>query len=213
MKGSASGTVDKPFTKIGEHSDFDRLNSVGGVKNEISAFLKHYVKGGRAKAEARFDGPNRAEAKSVALACLQESQAFVLDLHAFMSDFYDEMVTNADPNDAEKSAESEAWTVESFTSCIRSVLAAGASEIFTDDSGSRIGLVLWGYLRAHKLMREFRKDSFRQHPAVAATLMLHAFSSKTSTAIMASLQAEFLELSKAMKLIKITADKALELAR
>jgi hypothetical protein len=61
-------------------------------------------------------------------------------------------------------------------------------------------------------MREFQKESFRRHPTVAATLMLHAFSSKTPAASITSLRAEMAEMNKSSKLVKVTADKALDLA-
>jgi hypothetical protein len=164
--------------------------------------------------EARFHGPNHADARSVALACLEESRQFVQDMHSFMSDFYLEMVATSGVEQA-----AEAWTLTCKIiggifyqlHLVRSV-AAGAHEVGTVESGKRIGLVVWGSPKAHKMMREFQKESFRRHPTVAATLMLHAFSSKTPAARIISLRAEMAEIIKASKLVKVTADKALEMA-
>jgi hypothetical protein len=210
MKGP--GTAAKPLTKLESFKQWDHNDGVGGVKNEIAAFLQRQVKAETTKIRTRFANANELEAKTVALACLQESRAFIAELHLFMSEFYTELVASESPD-------SEAWTLTCKLvhgifhqlHLVRSV-AAGVSDIGADNTGRRIGLVLWGSLQAHRVMREFSAAQFRRHPTIASTLMLHLFASNVSEAKVTGLQSEVAELTKALKITKAEASKALDLA-
>jgi hypothetical protein len=210
MKGG--GTVDKPLTKIPTPKDWDNNDGFSGLKNEITQFLNQQVPGSEQSIEARFAGPNHVKAKNVALACLHESKAFIEELNDFISAFYREMESHSGGQGA------EAWTLTCklvkgifFELNLVRIIAARASDVEADDKGRRIGLILWGTLRAHKLMREFRKSRFRRHPTVAPTLTLHTFTTRVSAEMMAQLQAEVAALTKLVKDNKTNADKALDL--
>jgi hypothetical protein len=69
-------------------------------------------------------------------------------------------------------------------------VAAQAASIGLDEPSRRIGLLLWGTLQTHKLMKEFIDARFRRHPTVAANLMLHLASIQVPSSKFEELQAE-----------------------
>lgn len=210
MKGP--GTVDNPLTKIPNHDAWDHGDGQGGLKNEISHFLVRQVEASEQAIEARFQGYEQAAVKRVAIACLQESNLFIQELCNFITSFYNEMVTTSNGQFE------ESWTLTCklvkgifFELNLVRTIAARAPDIL-DDMTRRVGLLLWGTLRAHKVMREFKTAQFRRHLSLAPTLMLHLFKTRVPVSIIKKMQTEVSELAKSTKLSKVTADRALEMS-
>jgi hypothetical protein len=88
------------------------------------------------------------------------------------------------------------------------VITQGAADVPAEDTGRRIGLVLWGTLRAHKLMREFIAAKFRRHPKITLCLMLHLFTMRPPPSTMKGVQAEVAILIKQGKATQVTAEAA-----
>jgi hypothetical protein len=213
MKGA--GTIDKPLSKLTNHLEWDHGDGSGGLKNEIGRFLDRTCPGAEENIRQRFHGPNNYEARSVALECLRRAQSFILEMNTFISTFYSEMTnTSGGQHDI------ESWiltckiikVVFYELNLVRAV-AARASDVTTEEGGRRVALVLWGTLRAHKLMSAYSAAKFRRHPSVAPCLMLHLFTTRTSPAVLKNLQSELASTAKTLKVTQGNADKALLLAR
>jgi hypothetical protein len=96
-----------------------------------------------------------------------------------------------------------------------SAIAQGAADVPAGGghTSRHIGLVLWGTLRAHKLMSEFIAAKFWRHPKIAPCLMLHLFTTRPLPSIMKGVQTEVAILIKQGKAAQVTVEAALRLAK
>jgi hypothetical protein len=215
MTGAVS--ADKPLTRIKTSKEWDLGDGSTGLKNEISTFLDGSVEGMEQRIENRFHGHVSYSARRVATDCLHASRDFITEMNAFISSFYSEITHSC------VGKEEESWALLTlkmisvvFTQLkLVRAIAQGAADVPAEDTtGRHIGLVLWGTLRAHKLMREFIAAKFRRHPKIAPCLMLHLFTTCPPPSItMKGLQAEITILIKTGKATQVTAEAALRLAK
>jgi hypothetical protein len=212
MTGAAS--ADKPLTRIKTPKEWDLGDGSTGLKNEISTFLDGSVEGMGQRIDNRFHGQSSYSARRVATDCLHASRDFITEMNVFISFFYSEMTHSG----VGKEEESWALTLKMISVVFTQLklgraIAQGAADVPAEDTGRRIGLVLGGTLRAHKLMREFIAAKFRRHPKIAPCLMLRLFTTRPLPSIMKGVQAEVSILIKTGKATQVTAEAALRLAK
>jgi hypothetical protein len=212
MSGPAS--ADKPLTRIKTPKDWDVGDGQAGLKNEITKFLTGAMEGIEQKIDARFHSASSATARRVALDCLRESKDFIMEMSYFISEFYGEMTHSG------VGKEDESWAltckmikVVFFELNLVRAVAQRACDIDVEETGRRVGLILWGTLRAHKLMREYLANKFRRHSTIAPCLLLHLFTTRPPAGVMKSLQAEVVLVTKTVKAAQVAAETALRLAK
>ena len=71
---------------------------------------------------------------------------------------------------------------------------------------------MWASLQAHRVMQEYTASNFRGHPHVAPVVTLHLYAHRVPRGLHTALEGKFNAMVRDVKAIKVTSDKALQVA-
>ncbi|KAL7468880.1 hypothetical protein ACHAXS_009126 [Conticribra weissflogii] len=169
---------------------WDAGDGVVGTLNRINQTLSMRIESIRSNIERVLEG--HSVGQSLCLEMLTVTQTFWRELCAEINEFRRFLLTSsygAEPYSAE--AKEQCWTVilkmlrVFFSELRRARLVAEQA----NQSVHPTALYLWGTLEAHRVMEEFRRCSFRDHPKVYPQIVVHLFKTYVSKASAASMLA------------------------
>ena len=169
------------FTSLKTHDQWNNGDGVSGTWNRIEDGLEDVAASYESSIEHRLEG--YPDAQFLCKELLRASMDFLRKKSTFMSDFYRNLKVTAFGSETPGDAGSKmCWRV--VTTCLRvffqelrsaRVVAENAFN-YPDRANA---LYLWGVVQAHRVMKEFVKHNFSEHPAFHPKLLQFLF--KTST--------------------------------
>jgi len=118
-----------------------------------------------------------AEASSLAKELLYRSKKFVNELSNFMSqDFH---FWKAKGYDKTSSWELTCCSVRRLYEDIHQVRIIARDVRDLEDAGSTAALVLWATIRSHKIMEDYSRRNFYEHPSISAVIARHLAANHT----------------------------------
>ena len=184
-KGSDSSltTNSRALAGVPKFVDFHPPSGREGIHQRIL----DYVKDGRKTIEQAIGElfAFGSEPSSVSKELLLLSKTFWDDLCHWMVRYHREIKEESD------ASEHEVWVLISH--CVRAVFKSLRDARAPGRATNTAGGMLWGTLRAHEVMREYRAHEFSGHPKIALILHEHLIRFSTPRSKFDSLQLEFSE--------------------
>mmetsp|Transcript_10104 Transcript_10104/g.14571 ORF Transcript_10104/g.14571 Transcript_10104/m.14571 type:complete len:742 (-) Transcript_10104:1161-3386(-) len=183
VKEGATTKYNLPAVK--NYKEFNPQDGVSGVKDFVVNGLDDLDRQVQGEISDTFDPSGQLEAKALALDMHTQSRRFILEMCAWMDQFYHELVESSE------STPEEAW--ELLSSIVRKMFEvirvprAGAATAARDKNAlNRSSTILWSLIQSHRVMKDLMEARFRNHTSIAPVIILHVFRTRITRVAHAS---------------------------
>jgi hypothetical protein len=174
------GTATKyNLPAIRTFEDWNPQDGVSGIKDYIMSGVVDLQQQITQEIDDLFDPVGQPEARALAMDMLSQSQRFIVELVAWIDQFYIELIKSS------QATPEEAWELISslirrIFEKLREVRNAAATASREKNGLQRSTTILWALAQSHQVMRSFVDARFRNHSAIAPVIVLHVFKTRVT---------------------------------